>query len=104
VCVTSKASNLQKKNPIANPLKPIGQYPNNSLDPIIPICYNTTMRKRQCRIKDGWGDAGKRGTYFTRVSALQEWAVVLWDGDEDPSLFKLAGLEMEQLFLFRNGI
>lgn len=46
------------------------------------------------KIKQGWEDAGKRGTFFCWVQnhGGQRWAVVQWDGDDDPSLFKAAGL------------
>ena len=47
-------------------------------------------------IKEGWEDAGKIGEVIGEVQYLtaagQEWTPVLWDGDEDPSWCKSAGL------------
>lgn len=48
------------------------------------------------KIKQGWEGAGRKGTALGEpVFAGQEWLPVLWDGEEDPALFKLAGIEVE---------
>ncbi len=48
------------------------------------------------KIKRGWDGAGKSGTFFVWVqnSGGQRWAVVQWDGDDEPSLFKAVGLSI----------
>lgn len=50
-----------------------------------------------CRIKAGWEGADKEGQYFGRIAVNGTfWAIVLWNGDDDPELFKSAGLEVAQ--------
>lgn len=64
-----------------------------------PVTYTNGQR---CRIKAGWVDAGRVGELFVTVQARrpgdtvlrQPWSVVLWDGADDPALFKTAGLEL----------
>lgn len=46
------------------------------------------------RIRDGWEGAGRLGRLLTTVWAEQTWAVVLWNDEEDPDCFKMAGLEI----------
>lgn len=53
-----------------------------------------------CKIKDGWKNFGKTGQYFGYVYIFRPWAVVLWDGDEDPSYFKIERLLLD---MGRNG-
>lgn len=51
----------------------------------------------RCRVKNGWLRAGREGLYFATIADEplgQPWAVVLWDGEEDPDCFKAAGLEV----------
>lgn len=49
------------------------------------------------RIKKGWGDEGREGIRLTddldHPELRQRWTPVLWDGEDEPSLFKSAGLE-----------
>ncbi len=57
----------------------------------------TGSTTRPCRIKQGWEHAGKRGQYFGRVAVgSMFWAIVLWDGDEDPDMCKSDCLEIAQ--------
>lgn len=53
----------------------------------------------ECRIKEGWFEADRRGQFYIRVTPPhnQTWAVVVWDDDPDgdPSLCKEAGLEVK---------
>ncbi len=44
------------------------------------------------QIRPGWYGAGRKGTLLAVVSTDQDWGVVLWDGDEDPTTFKWRGL------------
>lgn len=51
----------------------------------------------RCRIKTGWQDAGREGLFLVTVADEplgQPWAIVLWDGEEDPDCFKAAGIEV----------
>ena len=46
------------------------------------------------RIKKGWSEFGKVGTCLgNTVFVEQEWIPVLWDNEDDPDFFKLAGIE-----------
>lgn len=45
-----------------------------------------------CQIKDGWEDAGKEGKCYGFVEIGQKWAIVLWDGYNDPDLCKAGSL------------
>ena len=45
------------------------------------------------KIKSGWYYAGKTGNCLGWVFKDQLWAIVVWDDEEDPEMFKLAGLE-----------
>ena len=57
----------------------------------------STYRNTKCRIQAGWGDEGKEGRLLSIVDVSDvEWAVVVWDGDDEPSLFKAVGLEVKQ--------
>lgn len=49
-------------------------------------------KPKDCRIKDGWEDAGKEGKCYGFVEIQQKWAIVLWDGEEEPDLFKAGAL------------
>jgi hypothetical protein len=42
----------------------------------------------RCRIADGWQDSGKEGEFFGTIFVGQLWAIVLFDGEEDPSFLK----------------
>jgi hypothetical protein len=50
-------------------------------------------------IREGWGDAGKKGLLLCIVDIPdgQDWGVVIWDDEPDePDLFKLRGLKIEK--------
>lgn len=55
---------------------------------------------KRIRVKKGWDREGLQGTLLHIVEKSdkigQRWAVVLFDDDEDPELYKVAGLEIEQ--------
>ena len=47
------------------------------------------------RIRKGWGDAGGTGVCLgPEIFVEQDWVPVIWDGDEDPTFSKAAGLEV----------
>ncbi len=49
---------------------------------------------RVVRVKDGWQDAGRRGTIICHpVTISVVWVGVKWDDEEDPDWFKARGLE-----------
>jgi hypothetical protein len=51
---------------------------------------------RRVKIKATWVDAGRTGILLgPPVRHDQWWAVVVWDGEEDPDIFKVAGLDLE---------
>lgn len=52
------------------------------------------LRKSFC-IKVGWDYAGRKGLYLGEVFENQEWAIVVFDGEEDPSLYKKPALIIE---------
>ncbi len=46
-----------------------------------------------CKIKEGFDGAGKTGQYFGNMVIKNiQWAIVLWDGEDDPDFFKAEGL------------
>lgn len=48
---------------------------------------------RRVTIKDGWDGEGRTGKRVgPDIFVRQNWTPVLWDGEEDPSLHKSAGL------------
>ena len=50
-----------------------------------------------CRIAEGWENAGKTGQYFGNIMVNDMgWAIVLWDGEEDPDMHKIEGLEINK--------
>ena len=52
----------------------------------------------KCRVKKGWSRVGDVGIYFAHFVGLGDntvWALVLFDGDEDPGLMKAASIELE---------
>lgn len=47
------------------------------------------------RIKATWHGAGRWGTVLAPSFRHDQWWVVVgWDGEQDPDLFKVAGLEI----------
>lgn len=58
-------------------------------------CDFSSQRTKVCKIKDGWCDAGKTGQYFGSITIHGRcWAVVLWDDDDEPDLYKLISLKI----------
>jgi len=52
---------------------------------------------KKCRIASGFYDEGREGQYYGRICVTdQQWAIVLFDGDDDPTLFKIDGLDIVQ--------
>ena len=50
-----------------------------------------------CRIAKGWDKAGRTGQYFGNIMVNDTcWAIVLWDGDEDPDMYKTSGIEINK--------
>ena len=48
-----------------------------------------------CRIREGWAYAGRTGQYFGNMIVKNiKWAIVLWDGSEDPDFHKAEGIEV----------
>lgn len=45
------------------------------------------------RIREGWDQAGRRGTLYGFLWQIQAWAAVVWDDEEDPDFVKAAALE-----------
>jgi len=57
--------------------------------------YQNSKNTVPCRIAKGWNREGRLGQYFGRiVVGDMEWAIVLWDGEEDPDVYKAAALEI----------
>ncbi len=51
-----------------------------------------------CKIHDNFDGAGRTGQYFGKININDmDWAIVLWDDEEDPDLFKAAGIMVEQI-------
>jgi len=49
----------------------------------------------RCRGKGAWDRDGKKGWYFGWVRVGERcWAVVLWDGEDDPDLVKAESIEI----------
>ena len=61
----------------------------------LPVDYNFESNVTiPCRIKRGWDGAGRLGQFFGDMYIEgASWSIVLFSGDEDPSLFKSNGLE-----------
>ena len=50
----------------------------------------------RCKIKDHYEHAGRRGELLTTVATEQRlWAVVMWDGEDEPELYKADALLVE---------
>jgi len=49
----------------------------------------------RCRISLGVYEEGKEGLLLSIVEYGQSWAVVVWDGDEDPTTVKAGCLDIE---------
>ena len=50
--------------------------------------------KARCEVRAGWYNPGREGRYLGKVTTDRDWAIVLWDNEEDPDLFKMEGLEI----------
>jgi hypothetical protein len=62
------------------------------------IDFNFSEEKTlPCRIADGWDNAGKTGQYFGNIMVNDiGWAIILWDGEEDPDMYKMSGIEINK--------
>jgi len=50
----------------------------------------------KCQIKKGWMNAGKEGQYFGEFKIKGRiWAIVLWNNSDEPDLYKIESLEIE---------
>lgn len=55
----------------------------------------------RCRIKKGWSQEGRKGYYYGWVAIEgRQWALVLFDDDEDPDLMKLESIELQKATWF----
>lgn len=61
---------------------------------------HTYETPKKFRIKKGYEAHGKQGDCFGYIMFDQKWAIVKWEGEEDPDLHKLSGLE-EQTIIWR---
>ena len=52
------------------------------------------QRNHRFVIKPGWDRAGEQGQCFGTIRLQQWWGVVLFDGEDDPDLYKLDGLDI----------
>ncbi len=59
------------------------------------------FKAKRCRVKEGYEEAGKGGWCYGYINLVQSWGIVQWDGEPDPSLHKIAGLE-EQTISWRD--
>jgi hypothetical protein len=56
------------------------------------------IESKYCKVKSGWAESGRACELLCVVehgSLGQSWAVVIWDGEDEPDLFKAAGLELD---------
>jgi len=49
----------------------------------------------KCRASIGSYEEGKEGLLLAIVDYGQRWAVVIWDGEEDPTTHKAGSLDIE---------
>lgn len=51
---------------------------------------------KHCRVstRGKWMDAGREGQLYGVMVADREWAIVIWDGDDEPTLFKAEAIEV----------
>jgi len=48
------------------------------------------------RVKEGWEEAGRKGTVLGEQIFLgQWWCPILWEDEEDPDFHKSTGLEID---------
>ncbi len=57
------------------------------------ININGYTKPKEIRIKEGFMDAGKRGLCYGYINLDQCWGIVQWNGEDDPDLHKMIGLE-----------
>ena len=51
-----------------------------------------------CKIGDNFEGAGKPGQYFGKININgMDWAIVLFDDEEDPELHKAVGIMVQQI-------
>jgi len=57
-------------------------------------------RSLKCRVVHGRDGAGREGLFYGEVVVQtprgQKWSVVVWEGDEEPTVFESSGLEVER--------
>jgi len=51
---------------------------------------------KRCRVREGCSGYPKEGLYLGYIVVEQSWAIVVWDGEEDPETFKRSCLEIEE--------
>lgn len=57
--------------------------------------YDFSKGITPCRVREGWDEAGKKGRFFGTVYIDgRAWAIVKWDGDDDPDMFKAESIEI----------
>lgn len=50
----------------------------------------------RCRVKAGWEHAGREADLHATIEiGGRKWAVLVFDGDDDPDMYKAEALEME---------
>jgi len=60
------------------------------------IIKNITPIK--CVVREHWDFAARTGQIFATIFiGNQVWAILLWDGEDDPDLYKDAGLDYDRL-------
>jgi len=61
------------------------------------LSYNFSQGICNCRIRDSWENAGRKGLFYGTVYVGDHcWAIVLFEGDEDPTFHKAGGIEIPQ--------
>lgn len=45
-----------------------------------------------CQVKEGWDEAGKEGKCYGIVDIQHKWAIVVWNGEDEPDMFKAGAL------------
>lgn len=66
------------------------------------FAYGFESETHRFKISDGWDRSGEEGEYFGKICIDgMTWGVVLFDGEEDPDLFKAAGIMIEKIVYSR---
>ena len=78
----------------------IDSYEQSFSKKVLSVGDTIPSEECECMIKDGWEGAGTIGKVLgTNILLGQSWTPVLFDKEEDPELFKTAGLEFKPLLL-----